>query len=162
MDMFQSVCKRNVFRWFVMRKGWRFKRTRPGYFIHHWLITLLMSETSKIYAKYRCDFFFIPPISSVTRIWILLEEEYLSIFFRPKTVKMVLPARQCIPCPCAAASNACPIVPVNHCPCNVQIGQLLPCPIFASEHSNTEMGCFVLLDSLEGTPATTPWGNKVL
>uniref|UniRef100_A0A0R3RFR4 Uncharacterized protein n=1 Tax=Elaeophora elaphi TaxID=1147741 RepID=A0A0R3RFR4_9BILA len=46
-----------------------------------------------------------------------------------KTVKMVLPVRKCVPCPCPSTPTTCPIVPADHCPCGVQIGQLLPCPI---------------------------------
>ncbi|VDO31890.1 unnamed protein product [Onchocerca flexuosa] len=48
---------------------------------------------------------------------------------RPKTVKMVLPRRQCILCTCPMTSTSCPVMPADHCPCSVQIGQLLPCPI---------------------------------
>ncbi|VDN48698.1 unnamed protein product [Gongylonema pulchrum] len=55
---------------------------------------------------------------------------------RPKTIKMVLPVRQCVPCPCSAAPTVCPLVPINHCPCNVQIGQLLPCPVYSGQYNH--------------------------
>ncbi|VDK67331.1 unnamed protein product [Litomosoides sigmodontis] len=49
--------------------------------------------------------------------------------FRSKTIKMVLPSRKCVFCPCPATSTACSVMPVGHCPCNVQISRLLPCPV---------------------------------
>uniref|UniRef100_A0A1I7VX87 Protein muscleblind n=1 Tax=Loa loa TaxID=7209 RepID=A0A1I7VX87_LOALO len=52
---------------------------------------------------------------------------------RPKTVKMILPVRKCISCPCPATPTTCPVMPFDHCPCNVQISQLLPCPIVSVE-----------------------------
>ncbi|MCP9261791.1 hypothetical protein DINM_005116 [Dirofilaria immitis] len=51
---------------------------------------------------------------------------------RTKTVKMVLPTRQCISCPCPITPTICPIMPVDHCPCSVQIRHLLPCPIVSN------------------------------
>ncbi|EFO20444.2 hypothetical protein LOAG_08047 [Loa loa] len=42
---------------------------------------------------------------------------------------MILPVRKCISCPCPATPTTCPVMPFDHCPCNVQISQLLPCPI---------------------------------
>ncbi|CAG9531276.1 unnamed protein product [Cercopithifilaria johnstoni] len=42
---------------------------------------------------------------------------------------MVLPIRKCVLCPCPTTSTTCPIMPIDHCPCSVQINQLLPCPI---------------------------------
>ncbi|KAL3994701.1 hypothetical protein ACH3XW_22785 [Acanthocheilonema viteae] len=42
---------------------------------------------------------------------------------------MVLPIRKCVLCPCPTTSTNCPVMPVDHCPCNVQIRHLLPCPI---------------------------------
>uniref|UniRef100_A0A7I4NIZ8 Uncharacterized protein n=1 Tax=Brugia malayi TaxID=6279 RepID=A0A7I4NIZ8_BRUMA len=48
---------------------------------------------------------------------------------RSKTVKMVLPLRKCVPCPCPTTPTTCPVMPVDHCPCSVKVNQLLPCPI---------------------------------
>uniref|UniRef100_A0A915PCP4 Uncharacterized protein n=1 Tax=Setaria digitata TaxID=48799 RepID=A0A915PCP4_9BILA len=45
-----------------------------------------------------------------------------NIFREAKTMKMVLPVRQCIPCPCTTAPTTCPVVPFDHCPCNVKVG----------------------------------------
>ncbi|VDN01312.1 unnamed protein product [Thelazia callipaeda] len=46
---------------------------------------------------------------------------------------MVLPTRQCITCPCPTTSTTCPVMPIDRCPCNVQISHLLPCPILPSD-----------------------------